>query len=75
MNKSTLKNIILALTAAFGLFTANCVDAAKPIMLEIQGSYAIGGSTVQHDGTFSTKNFLAASSDLSRFYQRIFFTH
>ena len=59
MNKEALKNTILALTAAFGLFTTSNVDAAKPIMIEAQGSYAIGGSTVQHDGIFSTKNFLS----------------
>ena len=35
--------------------------AAKTIMIEAQGSYAIGGSTVQHDGIFSTKKFLSPS--------------
>ena len=49
-----------ALTAgllAFGSFSL--VDAAKPIVIQAQGSFAIGGSTVKHAGTFSTKNFLS----------------
>ena len=57
--KKKIRNVILALTLSAGIFTATSADAAKPIMLETQGSYAIGGSTVQHDGTFSTKNFLS----------------
>ena len=59
MKKKFLKNALLALTLATGLLTATNVDAAKPIVLETQGSYAVGGKTVKHVGTFSEKNFLA----------------
>lgn len=31
---------------------------AAPIVLETQGSFAIGGTTVSHDGTYSDKHFL-----------------
>ncbi|MBQ7475975.1 MAG: alpha/beta fold hydrolase [Selenomonadaceae bacterium] len=58
MNKKFFKNAVLTLALAAGIFSANVVDA-KPITLETQGSYAIGGTTIQHDGTFSTKNFLS----------------
>ena len=58
MNKKFLRNAILALTLSAGIFSANFVDA-KPITLETQGSFAIGGSRVKHDGTFSQKNFLS----------------
>ena len=43
MKKKFLKNALLALTLATGLLTAANVDAAKPIVLETQGSYAVGG--------------------------------
>ena len=54
------KKFLAALTAgllAFGSFSL--VDAARPIMIQEQGSFAVGGSTVRHAGTFSTKNFLS----------------
>ncbi|MBR1580650.1 MAG: alpha/beta fold hydrolase [Selenomonadaceae bacterium] len=53
----------LFLSAALGLSlmlsAPSNVDAAKPIVLAEQGSFAIGGSTVKHSGVFSTKNFLS----------------
>lgn len=57
--RKKIRNAILALTLSAGILTGTGVDAAKPITLESQGSYAVGGSTVQHAGTFSTKNFLS----------------
>lgn len=61
MPKKFLKNALIALTLSAGLLTATNVDAAKskPIVLETQGSYAVGGKTVKHSGTFSEKNFLS----------------
>lgn len=32
--------------------------AQKPIVLETQGSFAIGGTAVKHDGTYSDQHFL-----------------
>ena len=53
----------LFLSAALGLSlimsAPTNADAAKPIVLAEQGSFAIGGSTVKHSGVFSTKNFLS----------------
>lgn len=34
-------------------------NVADPIILQTQGSFAIGGATVRHPGTFSEKNFLS----------------
>ncbi len=50
MPKKFLKNALIALTLSAGLLTATNVDAAKskPIVLETQGSYAVGGKTVKH---------------------------
>ena len=49
------------MTLSAGLLTATNVDAAKtkPIVLETQGSYAVGGKTIKHAGTFSQENFLS----------------
>lgn len=59
MKKKFFRNALLGLTLSLGIFTASTVDAAKPIMIQDQGSFAVGGSTVKHGGTFSTKNFLS----------------
>ena len=56
MNKKFLAGLAAGLIA-FGSF--NLVDAAKPIAIQAQGSFAVGGKTVKHSGVFSTKNFLA----------------
>mgnify|MGYP002624010192 CR=1 FL=1 len=48
------------LTAGLIFFGSyNIADAAKPIVIQEQGSFAVGGSTVKHEGIFSTKNFLS----------------
>ena len=65
MKKNFLKNALLALTLSAGILTATNVDAAKPIVLETQGSYAIGGKTIKHDGIFSEENFLAPEGQLA----------
>lgn len=59
MKKKFLAGLAAGLIA-FGSF--NLVDAAKPIAIQAQGSFAVGGSTVKHSGVFSTKNFLAPES-------------
>ena len=56
MKKKLLAGLAAGLIA-FGSFAV--VDAAKPIAIQEQGSFAVGGSTVKHTGTFSTKNFLS----------------
>ncbi|MBR1860187.1 MAG: hypothetical protein IJ797_11920 [Selenomonadaceae bacterium] len=56
--KKKIRNAILALTLSAGLLTAANVNA-KPILLETQGSFAIGGTTVTHSGTFSMEHFLS----------------
>lgn len=55
------------LGAAFFSSTALAASADKaaqqkpaPIVIEEQGSFAVGGKSLSHDGTFSAKNFLSA---------------
>lgn len=55
--KKKLLTVLTVGLIAFGSF--GVVDAAKPIMIQEQGSFAVGGSTVKHEGTFSTKDFLS----------------
>ena len=57
MNKKFLKNAILAMTLSAGIFSANFVDAAKPITIEEQGSFTVGGTYKEKPGKFSQENF------------------
>ena len=56
MTKKFLAGLAAGLIA-FG--SLNFVDAANPIVIQAQGSFTVGSSTVKHAGTFSTKNFLS----------------
>ncbi|MBQ3337447.1 MAG: hypothetical protein IJG80_08600 [Selenomonadaceae bacterium] len=42
----------------------NFIDAAKPIVIQEQGSFTVGDLTVRHAGNFSTKNFQGGVSRL-----------
>lgn len=53
------KALAIGAALSLGMFATNVADAAKPIVLETQGSYAVGGKTIKHDGTFSQENFLS----------------
>ena len=57
--KKKIRNAILALTLSAGLLTASNVDAAKPIMIEEQGSFTVGGTYKERPGKFSQENFVA----------------
>ena len=59
MNKKFLRNAILGLTLSAGIFSANFVDAAKPIMIQEQGSFTVGGTYKEKPGKFSQENFTA----------------
>ena len=75
MNKKFLRDAIVGLTLSFGIFTASAVDAAKPIVIQEQGSFAVGGNRIKHSGTFSQDKFLspdgqyAYGDHLYAFYQ------
>ena len=58
--RKKIRNAILALTLSAGLLTGANVDAAKPITIEEQGSFTVGGAIVKYSGTFSQKNFFVA---------------
>ena len=68
-----IKKFLLASILSASLISFSTADAK--IILEDQGSFAIGGSTVKHSGTFSTENFLspdgqyAYGDHLYTFYQ------
>ena len=57
MNKK-IRNALLALTVSAGFFTANFVEA-KPITIEEQGSFTVGGTYKERPGKFSQENFVA----------------
>ena len=57
--KKLFKSLAIGAALAFGIFTTANVYAAKPIVIQEQGSFAVGGNTVKHAGTFSQKNFLS----------------
>lgn len=59
MNKKFLKSAILALTLSASIFSANYVDAAKPITIAEQGSFTVGGTYKERPGKFSQENFVA----------------
>lgn len=59
MNKKFLKNALIALTLSAGIFSANFVEAAKPITIAEQGSFTVGGKYKERPGTFSQENFVA----------------
>lgn len=44
--------LLLPLLATVTMFVAGAAPATKPIMLEAQGSFAVGGSVVQRPGTY-----------------------
>lgn len=65
-NKHVKKLIVIILVMGFLASITGCSaqrsqhsNVADPIVLQTQGSFAIGGATVRHSGTFSEKNFLS----------------
>lgn len=63
MKKNFLKKALAAAILSAGLMFPLNVDAAKtntkPIVISEQGSFAVGGKTIKHAGTFSQDNFLS----------------
>ncbi len=61
MNKNFLKKALAAAILSTSLIMPFNVDAAKnkPIVIAEQGSFAVGGKTIKHAGTFSQDNFLS----------------
>lgn len=56
-----LKRLILGLAVAGAVagFGTDALANDAPIVLKTQGGFAVGGTTVQHSGTFSEENFLS----------------
>lgn len=79
MKKSFWKKALAAAILSAGLIAPLSADAAKttnkPIVIAEQGSFAVGGKTIKHAGTFSQDNFLspegqsAYGDHLYTFYQ------
>ena len=60
MKKSKLIAVcVLGLGLCFAAAPQNAAAKEKPIGLETQGSFAVGGTTVTHPGTFSEEKFLS----------------
>ncbi len=62
-NKKTINSVValcmVALLGGCAVQHSEDNQASAPITLKTQGSFAVGGSTVKHAGTFSEKNFLS----------------
>ncbi len=67
MKKSIVSTILLGLALSTSLLATSMGQAAEklveqdkkpPIVLETQGSFSVGGTTVQHAGEFSMQHFL-----------------
>ena len=64
MNIKLVKNAFLGLSLSIGLMasmwsgTADANMKQVPIVLETQGSFAVGGTTITHEGEFSMEHFL-----------------
>lgn len=68
--KRKLMKVMLAGMMAAGLmalpFSGEAASAAEaPIVLQTQGSFTVGGSTVKHEGTFSTSHFLEPEGQIA----------
>ena len=57
--KKKIRNALLALTVSAGLLTAANFAEAKPITIEEQGSFTVGGTYKERPGKFSQENFVA----------------
>lgn len=56
------KTLILGVIASIAACTANNSKssvASEPMVIQTQGSFAIGGNAIKHTGTFTEKNFLS----------------
>lgn len=61
--KSLLMGSVMAAILALGGVSA--LQAADPIVLQTQGGFAVGGTTVEHGGTFDEKEFLSPKGQLA----------
>lgn len=75
MRKNFFKKAALTAILSASLILPIGADAARPLHIAEQGSFAIGGSRVKHSGTFSERNFLSPNGQyaygdhLYTFYQ------
>ena len=53
------KKLLAVLVAGLIAFGSSGVEAAKPIMIQEQGSFTVGGTYKERPGTFSQENFVA----------------
>ncbi len=59
VGKKLLKGLVIGAALSFGIFTTTNVDAAKPIVIQEQGSFTVGGTYKERPGKFSQENFIA----------------
>ncbi|MBQ8091107.1 MAG: alpha/beta hydrolase, partial [Pyramidobacter sp.] len=59
--KTVLRTMALGLVLSIGSYTAAFADegAKKPLVIEEQGSFTVGGAYKERPGKFSQENFLA----------------
>ncbi|MBQ6131048.1 MAG: hypothetical protein IJL12_01725, partial [Selenomonadaceae bacterium] len=53
------KKLLAVLAASLIAFGSSGVEAAKPIVIQEQGSFTVGGTYKERSGKFSKENFVA----------------
>lgn len=65
--------LVLAALSVSPLTHAAQGDSTKPLMIQEQGSFAVGGSVIQSAGTFDTLNPLSGGQTLHGDHARVFY--
>lgn len=68
-----LTALVFAALSASPLTHAAAGDASKPLMIQQQGSFAVGGTVIQSPGTFDTANPSSGGQTLHGDHARVFY--
>ena len=68
-----LAALVFAALSASPLTHAAPGDATKPLMIQEQGSFAVGGTVIQSPGTFETANSASGGQTLHGDHARVFY--
>jgi hypothetical protein len=72
-NPRLLAALLLGAIAASPMALAAPLTPAKPLMIQAQGSFAVGGSVIQSPGTFDTANPASGGQTLHGDHARVFY--
>ena len=68
-----LATLLFAALSASPLTYAAPGDAIKPLMIQEQGSFAVGGTVIQNPGTFDAANPASGGQTLHGDHARVFY--